>query len=111
MASPLVCILKGRDGKAGVRLAIDYRYINRYSLKDAYVMPNISDLIQKVGSANFITTADCRSGYWQLLVSPTDRWLTSFTYIPYNMVNLLDCTWTHQNGQVELVWFNGMKLD
>ena len=80
MASPLVCILKGRDGKAGVRLAIDYRYVNRYSLKDAYVMPNISDLIQKVGSANFITTADCRSGYWQLLVSPTDRWLTSFAY-------------------------------
>jgi hypothetical protein len=32
------------------------------------------------GSANFITTADCRSGYWQLPVRPEDRWLTAFAY-------------------------------
>ena len=31
MASPLVCVLKGREGKAGVRLAIDYRYVNRFT--------------------------------------------------------------------------------
>jgi hypothetical protein len=80
MASPLVCILKGRDGKAGVRLAIDYRYVNLFTLKDAYIMPNMNDLLQKVGSANFITTADCRSGYWQLPVRPEDRWLTAFAY-------------------------------
>jgi hypothetical protein len=49
-------------------------------LKDAYIMPNMNDLLQKVGSANFITTADCRSGYWQLPVRPEDRWLTAFAY-------------------------------
>jgi hypothetical protein len=43
-------------------------------------MPNMNDLLQKVGSANFITTADCRGGYWQLLVRPEDRWLTAFAY-------------------------------
>ncbi len=78
MASPLVCILKGRDGKAGMRLAIDYRYVYLFTLTDAYVMPNMHDLLQKVGSANFISTADCRSGYWQLRVRPEDRWLTAF---------------------------------
>lgn len=80
MASPLVCVLKGKDGKSGVRLAIDYRYVNSFSVGDAYVMPNISDLLQKVGSSNFVTTVDCRSGYWQLLVCPEDRWLTAFAY-------------------------------
>jgi len=26
LASPLVCVLKGKEGCAGVRLAVDYRY-------------------------------------------------------------------------------------
>ena len=30
MASPLVCVLKGKDGKDGVRLAVDYHYVNKY---------------------------------------------------------------------------------
>ena len=36
MASPIVCVLKGKDGKDGVRLAIDYRYLNNYCLGDAF---------------------------------------------------------------------------
>jgi len=70
MASPLVCVLKGKDGKGGVRLAVDYKYLNSFTHNDAYVMPNLNDLIHKVGSANFITTTDCRSGYYQLPVKP-----------------------------------------
>ena len=35
MASPVVCVLKGKDGKGGVRLAVDYRYVNRYTIPDA----------------------------------------------------------------------------
>ena len=31
IASPLVCILKGKEGKDGIRLAVDYRYVNRCS--------------------------------------------------------------------------------
>jgi len=48
MASPLVCVLKGKDGKGGVRLAVDYKYVNSYTQNDAYVMPNLSDLMHKV---------------------------------------------------------------
>jgi hypothetical protein len=73
MASPLVSILNGRDGKAGARLAIDYRYVIFFTLKDAYIMPNMNDLLQKVGSDNFVTTADCRSGYWQLPVRTENK--------------------------------------
>ena len=80
MASPLVCVLKGKDGKGGVRLAVDYKYVNSFTQNDAYVMPNLNDLIQKVGSAKFITTTDCRSGYWQLPIKHEDRWLTAFAY-------------------------------
>jgi hypothetical protein len=80
MASPLVCVLKGKDGKGGIRLAVDYKYVNSFTQNDAYVMPNLNDLIQKVGSAKFITTTDCRSGYWQLPIRQEDQWLTAFAY-------------------------------
>ena len=42
MASPIVCVLKGKDGRDGVRIAVDYRYLNKYCLGDAYPMLNIS---------------------------------------------------------------------
>jgi len=35
MASPLVCVLKGKDGEDGVRLAVDYRNVNKYTVGDA----------------------------------------------------------------------------
>jgi hypothetical protein len=71
MTSPLVCVLKGRDGKSGVRLAIDYKYVNRFTVNDAYVMPNISDVLRKVGSSKFITSVDCFvviGSYWLILL-------------------------------------------
>ena len=45
MASPIVCVLKGKDGKDGVRIAIDYRYLNKFCLGDAYPTPDIGHII------------------------------------------------------------------
>jgi len=47
MVSPLVCVLKGKDGCNGVRLAIDYRYVNQYTVSDSFPIPEIEDIIQK----------------------------------------------------------------
>ena len=52
MASPLVCVMKGKDGKDGIRLAVDYRYVNWYTSGDAYPIPDIADVIQRVGLPN-----------------------------------------------------------
>jgi len=32
MASPLVCILKWKEGKYSVRLAVEFRYVNKYTM-------------------------------------------------------------------------------
>ena len=45
MASPIVCVLKGRNGENGVRLCCDYRYLNKYTSGDAYPTPDITDVI------------------------------------------------------------------
>jgi len=79
MASPVVCVLKGKDGKGGDRLAVDYRYVNKHTITDAYPLPDISDLVQKVGNASIISTFDTTKGYYQTPVKESDRWLTAFT--------------------------------
>ena len=78
MASPVVCVLKGKDGKGGVRLAVDYRYVNRYTVADAYPLPDVADIVQEVGKARFISTFDATKGYYQTAVREEDRWLTAF---------------------------------
>ena len=80
MASPVVAVLKGPSGKAGVRLAVDFRFVNLYSNTDAFVMPHLLDSIQKVGAARYISVFDARSGYWQLGVKEECKWLTAFAY-------------------------------
>jgi len=44
MASPLVCVLKGKKGCNGVRLVVDYRYANRYTQGDAYPLPHMASV-------------------------------------------------------------------
>ena len=74
----LICVLKGRNGENGVRMCCDYRCFNKFTKGDAYPTPDISDIIHRVGKANWISSWDMRSGYYQLLVKPEHRWLTAF---------------------------------
>jgi len=91
MASPLVCVLKGKEGCDGVHLAVDYRYVNRFTRGDAYALPcalvicifnkltylDLSSIFQRVGRSRYITTTDCKVGYWQLPTKEKDKWLTA----------------------------------
>ena len=78
MASPLVCILKGPGGRDGIRLATDLRYLNRYTISDAFPIPDIQDVVQRIGHARCITTCDATCGYYQTAIVPEDRWKTAF---------------------------------
>jgi len=78
MSSPVVCLLKGPAGRDGVRLAVDFRYLNRHTISDAFPIGSIDDIIQKVGNASCMTLCDATSGYWQTEVLEEDRWKTGF---------------------------------
>jgi len=71
--SPIVCVAK-RDG--GVRMAVDYRYLNKYTIGDAYPISIIDEIVRSVGRGRFISTFDANSGYWQIPVVPEELWLT-----------------------------------
>ena len=80
MASPLVCVLKGKEGKDGVRLAVDFRYVNKHTAGDAFPVPDIANVKQRISSKRWITVTDAKAGYWQTSVKLSDRWLTAFVY-------------------------------
>ena len=75
MASPIVCVTK-KDG--GVRIACDYRYLNSFTVGDAYPRPNIDEVLRSIGKGQYISIFDAKSGYWQISLAEEHRWLTAF---------------------------------
>ena len=59
-ASPFFFVKK-KDG--GLRLCQDYRYVNEHTIRDAYPLPLISDLVDKLRDAKVFTKFDVRWGY------------------------------------------------
>jgi len=79
-ASPLVIVRKAPDanGVRKLRLAVDYRYVNKFTVPTVSNIGDIGELIQTVGQSRYISVFDANSGYHQTLVQESDRWLTSF---------------------------------
>jgi len=50
------------DGHRGIRLAIDYRWVNKYSESTVNNLEDIGELIQDVGNSRFISVFDPNSG-------------------------------------------------
>ena len=72
-------VLKGKNGCDGIRLAVDYRYVNRFTERYAFPVQDISSLVQRIGRATYITKCDAKSGYYRSIpVHPVHRWLTAF---------------------------------
>ncbi|KAI3366502.1 hypothetical protein L3Q82_000474 [Scortum barcoo] len=74
-SNPIVLVIK-KDGN--IRFCIDFRKVNAQSEFDAYPLPRLDDLIERVGQAQFITTLDLCKGYWQVPLSDAARPLTAF---------------------------------
>ena len=53
--SPIVMVTK-KNG--GIRFCIDYRRVNEVSRFDAYTMPRVNELLDRLGIAQFFTTLD-----------------------------------------------------
>ena len=52
--------------------------MNRFTRGDAYPLPDISSVLQRIGRSKVITITDCKAGYWQVPVREEDKWLTAF---------------------------------
>ncbi|GKD74428.1 putative reverse transcriptase domain-containing protein, partial [Tanacetum coccineum] len=65
-----VLFVKKKDGS--MRLCIDYKELNRITVRNRYPLPRIDDLFDQLQGANFFSKIDLRSGYHQLRVKEQD---------------------------------------
>lgn len=80
-SSPVLIVPKKVDasGRKKWRMVIDYRRLNERTVEDKYPIPNISDILDKLGRSQYYTTLDLASGYHQLEMSAEDIEKTAFS--------------------------------
>ncbi|WMV08301.1 hypothetical protein MTR67_001686 [Solanum verrucosum] len=71
-----VLFVKKKDGT--LSLCIDYRQLNRITIKNKYPLPSINDLFDQLKGAKVFSKIDSRSGYHQLRVRVEDIPKTAF---------------------------------
>ncbi|GKB95213.1 putative reverse transcriptase domain-containing protein [Tanacetum coccineum] len=74
--SPYLLFVKKKDGS--FRMCIDYRELNKLTVKNRYPLSRIDDLFDQLQGSQFFSKIDLRSGYHQLRVPKDDIPNTTF---------------------------------
>lgn len=73
--SPILFVKK-KDG--GLRMVIDYRALNKLTIKNRYPLPRIDDLFDQLAGSYVFSSLDLAQGYHQIRISEEDVPKTAF---------------------------------
>jgi len=73
----LVFFVGKKDRKK--RMIQDYQYLNEWAVKNNYLLPLISDIIQNIGTKKVFMKMDLRWGYNNIRIKEGDKWKAVFT--------------------------------
>lgn len=80
-SAPIWIVPKKEDasGDKKWRLVVDYRKLNEVTINDRYPIPNIDEILDKLGKSMYFTTLDLAKGFYQIEVEESDVHKTAFT--------------------------------
>ena len=71
-----------RKKDKSLMLCVDFRQLNKRTIKDAYALPRISDILDQLGGYKYFTGLAMKSGYHQIEVEQEHKERTAFTVGP-----------------------------
>jgi len=74
-AAPILFVKK-KDGS--LRLCVDYRGLNRVTVKNRYPLPLITELLDHLSQARYFSKINLRNAYHQIRIAEGDEWTTAF---------------------------------
>ncbi|KAJ7947141.1 Retrotransposon protein, putative, Ty3-gypsy subclass [Quillaja saponaria] len=89
-----VLFQKKQDGS--LRMCVDYRALNKVTVRNSYPIPLIADLFDQLSGAKYFTKLDLRSGYYQVRIAEGDEPKTTcvtrygafeFLVMPFGLTN------------------------
>lgn len=75
-SSPIILVPK-KEG--GYRFCVDFRKLNKVTKKDAYPLPYVSAILDRLKTTRYLSSLDIKSAYYQIKLKPSSREYTAFT--------------------------------
>ena len=83
-----VVLVRKNDGS--LRFCVDLRKLNNWTVKDAYLLPQIDESLDSLQDPHWFSSLDLKSGYWQVEMDEQSKQLTAFTGGP---LGFYECEW------------------
>lgn len=62
-----------RKADGSLRFCVDYRALNKITVKNKYPVPNTYDFLDRLVKGRYFTKIDLRAGYWQVRIAEGDE--------------------------------------